>query len=83
MSISSQSATIYADADVSFRDIFSKGKLGGRQGLIKYLEFRQNQLTRSLSDGTLDEAKKASVMIGIAAMRGAINLVDLLGKKPV
>lgn len=82
MSTLTQSPTLYADAGVAFRDIFSNGKLGGRQGLVKYLESRQSQLTRQLSDDTLDDVARSSLLLAVTAMREAINLIDLLSKKP-
>ena len=79
---STPSPTLYADADVPFRDIFN-GKLGGHMGLIKYLENRQIQLTRQLSQDVISEADKQRILLGVSAMREAINLIGLLKKKPV
>jgi hypothetical protein len=82
MTSSETGQTVYADADIPFKDIFN-GKHGGHQGMIKYLESRQNQLSRHLSDDCVSEPDKQRVLLGISAMREAINLIGVLKKKPV
>jgi hypothetical protein len=82
MSSTSSETTLYADANVPFKEIFH-GKLGGHQGLIKYLEYRQSQLSHLISSNSLSEDDTSRAFLGIAAMREAMGLISLLKIKPV
>jgi hypothetical protein len=82
MSFTSSEPTLYADADVPFKEIFH-GKFGGHFGLIKYLENRQNQLSVMFTMDETSDTEKQRILLGITAMREAINLISLLKKKPV
>ena len=75
--------TIYADSGITFREIMRDGKLGGSSGLMKYLEARQSQLMRNLSDNSSGGDDEQGLILAVAAMREAIDLVGLLSKKPV
>lgn len=69
--------SIYASASVPFSEIF-EGKLGGTNGLSKYLETRLNQLTRHLGNEDIEEADRMRLLAGIAAMRETANVIKLL-----
>ncbi len=80
MSSTSSEPTLYADANVPFKEIFH-GKFGGHLGLIRYLENRQSQMSRLFTADETSDDDKQRILLGISAMREAIGLISMLKLK--
>ncbi len=82
MSTESSLQLIYASAGIKFEEIITGGKLGGPDGLERYLETRQKQLARRLDSVDLADDERDSLLLAISAMREGVDLVGLLRLLP-
>jgi hypothetical protein len=70
--------SMFIGKDVTFDDIIYKGKLGGKSAITTYLDIRIKQLTRGLTLYEEGGPTSKRLLLGIAAMRNAQQLLGTL-----